>query len=320
MRQSAAILLLLLVAGSQATAAGKPAPACQDLALLPPDASDEDKRISCEIPGPFRRQVLESEARAYRIRMHDLAAWLSTDALREQQAFEKIPGVPAGWLTREVTSGIDIRYFTSIEGRQHAFAEAHLDIGKLKISSSRRLAEPEPATEDELRLLRARATAMAAQRLQCTRALNTVILEEPGFREIRVYLFSGWDETAAPLGGHSRFLISPDGGTVVEAFQQTRSCLNYPSRMDPKQMLLVSDLHSGPPSELQVFLQRQYEVPLVVRMMGDDSTWKIEDGLIHALGEGDPLLKSVREQESKMDADAAGAENENDKDSREDKP
>jgi len=293
-----ALLLMLAAALPAPTRAAETVttkePDCPGLAALPFEAgSREDRRITCDIPGPLRLQVQQAEARGLRLRLHDLAAWLSTDELKKLNAFEGQPGKLAGWLTKDVEGGVRIRYFIDAADGPRAFASAVLDTGTTRIRDLKLLAPAEPADEHELRQLKARATALQAPRLSCTSSLNTVILEEPGFDSVRVYLFSGWDEQAAPMGGHSRFLLSPDGSTILDSFQQTVSCLNFASKPDPKEMIFVSDDHEGPPSELQVFLQRQYEVPVVVHMHGDDSVWKVQDGLLYLLPPGDPLHDAV---------------------------
>jgi len=303
MRGPVALLLVLAAAlpASATAAEDKPkAPDCPGLAALPPGVSSpEDKRITCEIPGPLRLAVQEAEARGLRLRRHDLAAWLSTDALKELHAFDDPGGKQTGWLTKETGDGIEIRYYVEADGGARAFASAVLDDKTTTLRDVRVLKPAVPADERELRLLKARATAMAAPRLNCTSSVNTVILEEPGLDQVRVYLFSGWDDQSAPMGGHSRFLVSTDGTKILDSFQQTQSCLNFASKPDPKGMILVSDRHAGPPSELQVFLQRQYDVPVVVHMYGDDSVWKVEDGLLHLLPPGDPLHDAVIQGEQR---------------------
>ncbi len=306
MHKPAALLLALAaalparaLAADEAPKASK-GPDCPGLAALPAGVSSkEDLRITCEIPGPLRLPVQEAEMRGLRLRRHDLAAWLSTDALKEKHAFDDPGGKLGGWLTKEIEGGIEVRYYIEGEDGPRAFASAVLVDGTDSIRDVRLLKPAEPADEREQRLLKARATAFKAPRLDCTSAVNTVILEEPGLDQIRVYLFSGWDDQAAPMGGHSRFLVSSDGSAILDSFQQTQSCLNFASKPDPKGMILVSDRHAGPPSELQVFLQRQYDVPVIVHMYGDDSVWKVEDGLLHLLPPGDPLHDAVIQGEQR---------------------
>jgi hypothetical protein len=301
MRGLAALLLVLSPLPAFASGDSSPAtapmriPNCEGIALLPADASPEDKRVTCEIPGPMRRQVLEAETRGFRLRRHDLAAWLSTDALKPLHAFQSVAGKQVGWLTREYDNAVEIRYFTEVDGRVFAFASARLADGETTIRDVRVLEPMSPADPRELRLIKARAAAFGAPRLQCTPIVNTVILEEPGFDHVRVYLFSAWNETDAPMGGHSRFLVSEDGERILDTFQQTGSCLNFESASleKPQGMIFVSDKHAGPPSEMQVFMQRQYNVPIVVQMLADDTVWKLQDGLVHFVPPGDPLYETV---------------------------
>jgi len=305
--KASAARLLLLAAALPAASFAAPEdaakePDCPGLAALPFDSgSPEDRRITCEIPGPLRLQVQQAEARGLLLRRHELAGSLSSDALEKMHAFEHPTGKPAGWLAKEIDGGIQVRYFIDTEAGPRAFASAVLDDASNDIRDVHLLEPAEPADEHELRLLRARATALQAPRLDCTSSTNTIILEEPGFDSIRVYVFSGWDEKAAPMGGHSRFLVSPDGSTILDSFQQTGNCLNFTPKADPQAMIMVSDRHEGPPSELQVFLQRLYDVPVVVHMHGDDSVWKVQDGLLYLLPPGDPLHDAVIQGEQRAD-------------------
>jgi hypothetical protein len=61
------------------------------------------------------------------IRLHDMAAWLTTDALQEIKAFEGIQGRGRGWLTLGKGDDIEVRYFTEHDGRTSAIASATLD-------------------------------------------------------------------------------------------------------------------------------------------------------------------------------------------------
>src|SRR5690349_9114009 len=91
-KASAARLLLLAAALPAASlAAGEDAakePDCPGLRALPFDSgSREDRRITCDIPGPLRLQVQQAEERGLRLRRHDLAAFLSSGELKKMHAF-----------------------------------------------------------------------------------------------------------------------------------------------------------------------------------------------------------------------------------------
>jgi hypothetical protein len=157
------------------------------------------------------------------LRRNDAAAWLSTDALKAIRAFDEIPGTAMGWLTREVGDAIEITYFAKVDGEPRGYAEARLELSGYKISNARRLPQPRAADARELRFLRALDTAMAAPRIQCSKSLNTVVFEEEGLHQIRVYIFSAWDDPKLmPMGGHSRFSISSDGAHILDTLQQTK--------------------------------------------------------------------------------------------------
>lgn len=117
----AALLLWPVVTGAKDKAA-KSAYDCAELAELPADAGESDRRLTCTIPGKYRRDVAIAEYIGGAIRRHDLAAWLTTDELVKIKALPNAPGEPSGWLTHERDDEIDVRYFSKIGGRRVAFA------------------------------------------------------------------------------------------------------------------------------------------------------------------------------------------------------
>ena len=297
---------LLLAAGRAYAAPEAQDWTCPELALLAPDASQEDKRITCEIPAEFRRQVAEAQLEGRKLRAHDGAAWTSTDALKKLHAFDKLPGTSVGWLTREAGDAIDISYFAEVDGEPRAYAEARFDRRKQRITRARRLSTLRLADEREKRLLAAKQTALDAPRLQCSRTLNTVVFEEEGFDEIRVYLFSAWEQDGLlPMGGHSRFRISSDGKRILETLQQTKSCLRFDEKKAKSEFGFITDLVDESPSGMQVFMQIQYDVPVVTVTEVNNRIWKIENGRIHTVSEDDEGARTIRAWLAKRDADAS---------------
>lgn len=301
-----------LLATSSALAADQASAgwSCPEIRLLPSTASDNDRRITCEIPGELRRQVAEAEREGLRVRAHDVAAWTATDALNAISALDNVPGTPLGWLTREVGSVIETSFFASVDGIPHAFAEARFELDHQKAAGARRLEQPRPADDRERRLLRARETALAAPRVQCSKTLNTVILEEPGFDDIRVYLFSAWEQPERmPMGGHSRFRISRDGERILDVLQQTQTCnvTLDATKARTEKAGFITDLVDESPTGMQVFLNIQYDVPVVVVTELNRRLWRLEAGRIRAVGEGEEVTRAVRAYFTSREAQDGGA-------------
>ena len=201
---------------------------CPEAILVPPDADDDVRRITCEIPGEFRLAVTQAEAEGQLLRRLDVAAWTSSDALVDLKAFEGIDGKAAGWLTVLLGDGsVDISYFRRIGDTADAVATAHFDAQTLKITDAARLKTPRPASAAELAQLDARSLAIRSANPLCTPP-NTVIYESSydGAPEITVFVLSSWTNDASALGGHHRYRMSSDGKRIVEHFKQTNACLN----------------------------------------------------------------------------------------------
>ncbi len=277
----AAILALALVLPSQRAHAAYD---CEDARKLPAEADDESRRITCEIPDKYRYDVSTAEFVGKLIRLHDSAAWLTTDALQKVRAFEGVQGEGRGWLTLQRDDGdIDVRYFSQQDGQIVSVASAVLNIDAFKAKQARKLSPVEPMTEREQRLMRARNLALATPDLGvCTEHTpNTVIIEsdEDGRPEIMVFVMSAWvSENEAPLGGYHMFRISRDGSTVLSQYSQTRACPM--AKLKNAQALTVTHLTSAAPTMFHVFMSLQYRKPMYVSTTQNGLLWRVERGQI----------------------------------------
>jgi hypothetical protein len=288
-RRASVLLALLSGLSSPALAAGadtlpptRTVPPCPQAAMLPPTASEQDIRITCEIPGPFRLAVQTAEREGGSLRFLDIAGWLSTDALRAKNAFAAVPGQPVGWLVLQRSDGFVVPYFTRLpDGKLAAFAEARM--GAKGVAHATSLSPPRPATEDERRLLAARALALSSPRLQCTSAVNASVRETrlDGAQEIRVYVTSAWSDEAAPLGGFEEFRIDADGTKILSRQPHTRGCLNVdPARLRSGDGVAVTELSATTPTAFHVLLSLQYATPLHVLTTRNDTLWTVTAGRI----------------------------------------
>lgn len=320
MRRASILLALLSGLSSPAFAAGADplppapqAPPCPQAAMLPPTASAQDIRITCEIPGPFRLAVETAEREGGSLRFLDIAGWLSTDALRAKGVFARVPGQPVGWLVLQRQDQFVVPYFTRLaDGSLAAFAEARM--GAKGVAEAGLLDPPRPATADERRLLAARELALSAPRLRCTAAVNAIVREVrfDGAPEIRVYVTSAWSDDAAPLGGFEEFRLDAEGSRILARNPHSRGCLNVdPARVQSGDGVAVTELSATTPTAFHVLLSLQYPVPLHVLTTRNDMLWTVSAGRIgpsSATGEFRQRLLAWKADVGRRAADPARVE------------
>lgn len=254
---------------------------------------------SCDIPAKYRQDVTIAESIGHTLQVHDKAAWLSTDTLLAQGAFQDIPGDGAGWLTEQANDGtVAIRYLSKVDDHLVVFASARLDPAHGSIVDAMRLDPPRPVSQRDERLQRAKELALATEgNLNCnTRPFNTVAFEseEDGVRGILVFLMSAWSDDIAPLGGDEMLRISADGSRVIDRYSQTRTCINMPTKgLDKAVALFASHVTSATPTMFHVFLSLQYGKPILVTTTQNGLTWRVEKGRIRLEPTGSEMQKSV---------------------------
>jgi hypothetical protein len=247
----------------------------------------------CDIPAELAEDVANAEYFGRRMRLHDQAAWLTTDALDEAKLLADIPGQGRGWLTRDEGKRVVVRYFTEVDFETSAFAQAELDVATGKAVNPVRFARLQPATPDELVLLRARQLAIDKQPLKCSSSFNTIVLREPrDAGQIRVYVMSAWDGGPYVFGGHSRVMVSADGRTVNSITPHTRSCLLIDESpppepgFEPTNHVMVTHMTSPTPDEFHVFLGLQHQLSVYVVTVDDGRLWMVENGSIRRIARG----------------------------------
>ena len=271
-----------------AESARKPVTDCAEARKLPADADTESRRLACEIPVEFREDVLFAQFFGGQMRRHDIAAWLTTDALRDAGAFEDIQGSGRGWLTHDRDDRIEVRYFRERDFQVDAFAQADLDLATVKAVRARRLEPGDPPTEDEHALLRARTLAMERDGLRCSRQINTIIFPftREDRREIRVYVMSAWEGGDFVFGGHQQVTVSGDGKAVMGGYEHTRACMPMtpPGKKNAdgfqEVATMVTHLTSPTPNEFHVFLSLQHRMPIYVTTVSNKLLWKVDGGRI----------------------------------------
>lgn len=282
---------------------------CPRAQAMPKDADDESRRIACNIPEDLQETVAMSELFGGMLRMHDIAAWLTTDSLKAAGAFDenKIQGKMRGWLTVDKGNLINVRYFVQKDENVFVFAQADLNAIKVKAINNEILKESVPASNDELAMLSALDLAKSKQLLNCTGPFNSVVVPftYDGKEEIRVYLFSPWTDKLAPMGGHHLIRVSEDGKQIISQYSQTKGCINNENAaMADKSMsaLMISHITSDTPTEMHAFLSLQYRKPIFVITVNNGITWMVEGKKISVLDRQDgkkPFEQSSKKTEGK---------------------
>ncbi len=284
---------IVMLLGTSPVIADEEAPELKDCPraqMLPKEANGGDRRIACNIPEDLQEQVGLSQYFGGQLRMHDSAAWLTTDSLKEAGAFKakKLPGPMQGWLTFEEGNSINVRYYAKKENEIVAFARADLDKVSVKAGNNEILKTPIAATEAELAMLAALSAAKSLKLLNCTGPFNSVVLpfSNKNQKEIWVYLFSPWTNKVAPLGGHHLLRYSEDGKNLISQYSQTKGCINNDNtHIDDKSMaaLMITHITSDTPTEMHVFMSLQYRKPIYVMTINNGITWLVERNKISVL-------------------------------------
>ncbi|KQW79657.1 hypothetical protein [Brevundimonas sp. Root1279] len=194
----------------------------------------------------------------------DVAAWVSTDALMAHLAGAQPPADMAGWIV--VKDGADqrVRYLRDDAGVLKAAFDVVVRNGRagpVKVVD-------EALSESEQAQFRARQTAIQnIGPLRCSRQLNAVVLDDPDSDGWLVWLLTPTpDSGAIPIGGHYRFRISADGGSVLRRDQLSNGCFfaDRPPAEMRDALLFYTQIVSKGPVETHVFLSLQNRLPLVI--------------------------------------------------------
>lgn len=222
-------------------------------------------------PAPIRDfdvEMIQSLGRA--IYEQDRFAWVGTDTLLAAVTEEQLAGT-IGWIVVE-RDGADVVRFA--RGSTDA-PEPSFDI------TFRGDAEPvvteasDAFSEDELAMFRAVVLARTGITQPCSNRYNSVVLPDPDGDGWLVWMFAATTQAGVlPMGGHYRFTISADGGTVEQADRLSRSCLTM-ERPDGAEFLMVTHLVSNSPVEAHVFLSLSHGYPIFVGTP-DGRLWTVE--------------------------------------------
>lgn len=217
------------------------------------------------VPVPIEEWPLEKVSRIgaemYRL---DTAAWLATDALVKAISQEETRTI-RGWLIAPVDDELRVRFYR--EGNPDPVPGWDV-VMKGRVAGPVTPALESALTPEELAQARALATARAnIGRLRCSSRPNTVIMDDPDSDGWLVWLLTPMPENRTiPIGGHYRFRISADGGTVLQRDQLSNGCFfaERPPQEARGAVLVYTQIVSKGPVETQVFLSMQNQVSFAI--------------------------------------------------------
>src|ERR1041385_2820698 len=183
--------------------------------------------------------------------------------------------VPAddGWLVRFIAEGDNDNYSAVYDVR----------IPKTGRPIFTELSPRERLPQKQAAMFRARQTAIAAVRKNCSDAYNTIVLSDPDSPEgWLVYVLAATQVTdEMVLGGHHRVRVTADGRSVLQDTPLSKSCLRIPPP-NPEAGKVVAayatHLVSSTPIETHVFVNLLHHRPLLVGT--DLGVWGVDEGKI----------------------------------------
>lgn len=207
------------------------------------------------------------------IHEHDRAAWLGTDALREDFG-DEIGARLSGWITEREGKAITVTFVTEANDGPHALYRATLRDDVLV----ERGAADAPLNPVQTQLFRARQVAREAPFTPCSTRYNTVTIPAEDGQSADIYLLPGTtDPNVVPVGGAHRVRVNLATSAIVETQAFSRSCIALPFDRQAA-ALFVTHLATPLPTETHVFISLSFDMPFYIGIGGD--VWGIEGGQV----------------------------------------
>lgn len=227
--------------------------------------------------GPAFRQAMILGRQIYAI---DGAAALASAALRRSGVDPQSGGV-VGWVTEPTENGILVRFVRRGSQGPEAAYDVTVDAAGAAPTVARR--DGAPLTPDQAAQFAAAQLALGRLDKPCSKTYRPVAFRDPGTRNWRVYaLATSEDPGVFMVGGHFRFLVSPDGGRILSGGRlPPPSCLAGEKTAEghPAVAFMVAEPVSPIPTELHVFLSLRQNLPLIV-VAADGKRWLVAHGTI----------------------------------------
>jgi len=273
----AGLMLAALAVPAGGAAAQQAAPG---QTVPPADAAAPSKVVPQN--GPEFRRVMTLGRQIYAI---DGATALASAALRRNGIDPQAGGI-IGWVTEPAASGILVRFVRQGGRGPEAAYDVTVDAGGGAPVLARR--DGAPLTPDQAAQFAAAQLALGRLDQPCSKTYRPVAFRDPGTRDWRVYaLATATDPGVFMVGGHHRFLVSPDGGRILSGGRlPPPSCLagERTAEGHPAVAFVVAEPVSSIPTELHVFLSLRQNLPLIV-LTADGKRWLVAQGTIATMQE-----------------------------------
>ena len=240
------------------------------------------------IPADLSAEVQTAARVGAAIYAQDQASWKATDVMLEHTHGKPDPRAH-GWVTLEQPSGFRVLFVGLVENKPLAFYEVKLGDGQPpRISDVNPPAPLDPDAEVRFKAIHAADPPRDPDFLLCSKTYNSVVLPASlvGKQGWLVYLLAATHEPkVAVVGGHHRFLISPDGSRILEHTQLSRSCLNLKQDTSDgfkPEAMFASHLVTSAPIETHVFVSLQHHMPFVV--LTSRGNWLVDGDKIRFMG------------------------------------
>jgi len=218
----------------------------------------------------------------------DIAAWLATDAIAATGvSLVASPSSPQGWITVPKGSGWVVRFIGGTPEHPISFYDVEIDVYSSNPAIVETYPQGLPLPDSDQTMWRARQTALNSGFRRCTTNYNTIVLKDPETERWLVYLFAGSQEEVFHIGGHHRIIVSPDGRSILESKEFSKSCLTIPIS-ENSEMIGITQLVSDDPLETTVFLSLHYPTRDFIVRGAKGSVWKAKGGRISKLRNGSP--------------------------------
>jgi hypothetical protein len=217
------------------------------------------------------------ERLAFLIHAQDIAAWRATDQAFES-GFDPAASGVVGWIAvPEQGTSFMVRFVAERASGPVSLLDVGLDVAL----ESPGLVIDRPGgaalSPIEQAMWKARQLAVHAKYRACSDRYNSVVLREPDSENWLVYLLAASMKGDLVIGGHHRFRVSPDGGTILEAKALSMSCMTMP--YDEKAAAFYfTQVVSEEPLETSVLLSLQVDKPIVFMVPPDGAVWMATRG------------------------------------------
>jgi hypothetical protein len=223
------------------------------------------------------REVFKAERLGEELYLQDFIAAKASRMLLQAVGPIK-PGELSGWII--VKDGVaHLTRFIKQTGEDiNVVYDVHIDAKGDTVVTKDNL---KPLSKTELAMFRARQNAMRAAPKDCARAYNTAVMEDIDSDGWLVYILAASSRNSIVVGGHSRIKVSRDGNNIESVTPLYKSCLDIPVPADnnnPRQDISVSYAVADVPSEIHVYLNRLYGLPVYVATV--KGAWLVKNGNI----------------------------------------